>query len=618
MIWLAFIALIEISDAESDELNLPDEISKRSFTHFCKRSVTKEIEETTMEDRSMKTLVVDRCDTGAGMTSPCRRIKRSTVKVPVVRKRQVTEEVEECCSGWKGHNCLTPICDPDCMNGGECKSPNACFCLEGFVGDHCQRKEGTALVVRSAELAQARAMVRRRRDTAAPCEDEGAVENQGCRRCTCQEAAWACDDSECPGMCAVYGDRTYVTFDGMRYEYSGSCSYVVARDCSLAQQFKVTAHMVTVPGSTLSRIGSLEVKYAHQYTLSVKHEMGVFVVTIMRDHDCDDEPETIHLDSSHGIISKNSYGSLSISANEFVVILHTSQFSVSWNGYDALYVYASTEHTGALCGMCGNFDSDPTNDMSDSYGGLTNDAATMAQSWNVDADCSSKEQIPPTCSNSQLETATYDCGLIKDHATDCPNSDDFYAACISAICNCPDEEGRPLTACTCNALSAFFAQCRQTTGKSPDWIPQSICSDHLSCPGGAIYSEMREGCEMTCGNYYLGLGCAHQEEGCFCPEGKVRDARGNCVAVQDCTCTRGDDMFDAGETYTNECKSCTCEYGKWNCKELPCLKHCFISGQGVFRTFDSYLYSHYSECEQTLLTECFANSHEIPDRKSVV
>ena len=54
-------------------------------------------------------------------------------------------------SNYKPSFQFPAICDPDCMNGGECTSPNVCFCPEGFNGDYCQQKEGkgthTVLIV---------------------------------------------------------------------------------------------------------------------------------------------------------------------------------------------------------------------------------------------------------------------------------------------------------------------------------------------------------------------------------------------------------------------------------------------------------------------------------------
>lgn len=37
-----------------------------------------------------------------------------------------------------GHNCV-PVCDPHCLNGGECVSPNTCECRGGYEGESCEK-----------------------------------------------------------------------------------------------------------------------------------------------------------------------------------------------------------------------------------------------------------------------------------------------------------------------------------------------------------------------------------------------------------------------------------------------------------------------------------------------
>ncbi|GAU97526.1 hypothetical protein RvY_08804 [Ramazzottius varieornatus] len=45
----------------------------------------------------------------------------------------------QCLPGYKGDgfNC-TPICEPECQNGGYCFAPNTCACTGGFFGPECQ------------------------------------------------------------------------------------------------------------------------------------------------------------------------------------------------------------------------------------------------------------------------------------------------------------------------------------------------------------------------------------------------------------------------------------------------------------------------------------------------
>ena len=44
-----------------------------------------------------------------------------------------------CQRGYRGDHCESPVCLPDCMNGGECVSPEVCSCKNGYTGARCQR-----------------------------------------------------------------------------------------------------------------------------------------------------------------------------------------------------------------------------------------------------------------------------------------------------------------------------------------------------------------------------------------------------------------------------------------------------------------------------------------------
>ncbi|XP_060564261.1 delta and Notch-like epidermal growth factor-related receptor [Ruditapes philippinarum] len=56
------------------------------------------------------------------------------------RYRTQRVSYHECCSGWQGSYCSTPICYQSCQNGGTCIRPNTCQCTSSFKGPHCETK----------------------------------------------------------------------------------------------------------------------------------------------------------------------------------------------------------------------------------------------------------------------------------------------------------------------------------------------------------------------------------------------------------------------------------------------------------------------------------------------
>ena len=46
---------------------------------------------------------------------------------------------------------------------------------------------------------------------------------------TCRGRRWECSDRPCLGTCVAYGDGHFLTFDGERYGFEGSCEYTLAQ-----------------------------------------------------------------------------------------------------------------------------------------------------------------------------------------------------------------------------------------------------------------------------------------------------------------------------------------------------------------------------------------------------
>lgn len=57
---------------------------------------------------------------------------------------------------------------------------------------------------------------------------------------------------------------------------------------------------------------------------------------------------------------------------------------MSWDGDGTLLVMVSQQFEGHVCGMCGDYDGDPADDLTDDLGGLTTDVDSFAKSWNYD------------------------------------------------------------------------------------------------------------------------------------------------------------------------------------------------------------------------------------------
>ncbi|XP_040199495.1 mucin-19-like isoform X8 [Rana temporaria] len=128
------------------------------------------------------------------------------------------------------------------------------------------------------------------------------------------------------------------------------------------------------------------------------------------------------------------------------------------------------------------------------------------------------------------------------------------------------------------------------------------------CSGGAEYTQCtypstRGKADRYCKTMHLPT--MHQDiickPGCYCPDGMVRDSRGNCITPEDCSCLYEGAEYNSRSTIKNSCGTCTCTRGKWDCTEENCESVCSIHGSGHYSTFDGMSYSFSGLCQYTIV-----------------
>lgn len=61
----------------------------------------------------------------------------------VFYRRVIHDSVRKCCPGWtsfeaNNEDCMKPVCQSECLNGGTCDGPEYCACPQNFTGAHCE------------------------------------------------------------------------------------------------------------------------------------------------------------------------------------------------------------------------------------------------------------------------------------------------------------------------------------------------------------------------------------------------------------------------------------------------------------------------------------------------
>lgn len=89
--------------------------------------------------------------------------------------------------------------------------------------------------------------------------------------------------------------------------------------------------------------------------------------------------------------------------------------------------------------------------------------------------------------------------------------------------------------------------------------------------------------------------------GCVCSKGYVLDTNKNkCVQPDACSCHHGSKSYDDGEVIKNDCNTCVCKKGNWNCTDRPCPATCTAWGDSHFETYDGHDFDFQGACSFVL------------------
>ncbi|XP_062384956.1 IgGFc-binding protein-like [Sardina pilchardus] len=381
------------------------------------------------------------------------------------------------------------------------------------------------------------------------------------------------------GTCLVSGDPHYLTFDGEAYDFQGTCVYQLAGLCS--EQAGLESFDITVQNSGRNKqMGSstklVEVQ-VYGYTIVISQDTPS-VVTV--NGEIQNLP--VNLDSNKVLISKSGF---------FAVVETDFKMKLSYDWNSVVMVTLPSTYMGAMCGLCGNFNANVTDDMRMKNGQVAKSGADMGQSWRVAEIPGCLDACNGTCPDCDLtqkilyETNDY-CGLLNNHTgpfrecMDVIDPSSFYQSCLYDLCL---HQGKG--SMQCKTLTAYTAACQAKGITVYPWRSAALCTDQCGC--------------QYKGKYY-------QPNKAFYPDG---------LCAEECICNGTAVSCKVFSCGANE--KCDVKNGVRACQAIG-QGVCSISGDPHYNTFDNATYNFMGTCTYTVAEGCHLDGTQLTNFSVVV
>ncbi|XP_064864211.1 mucin-2-like [Oncorhynchus nerka] len=363
-----------------------------------------------------------------------------------------------------------------------------------------------------------------------------------CQTCMCNNGKWICSQNSCPSRCVIEG-QFVTTFDGKQYTLPGKCAYMASKGFN----WTISIHF----SETTSSIQNVFLQI-YQNTYRFSHNSVQFEKEEIRElHQSDNA--MVFWQSSMYVQVLTSFG---------------MKMQVQTSPDLQLYITLPQSEVGMPEGLCGNYNTDTTDDFTTSSGIVENAAEPFALSWSV-GDC--PVNIPKVCINTDNEIfADEKCHTLRDpggifaKCYDHVPTDNYHKACIQRTCTC----GTGLQQCLCVALANYAKACANQGITVGDWRRATNCT--VPCENNQRFDYEMQACNSTC----LSLSrpdprCGVEDapvEGCGCLEGTHLTGGLTCTPKAQCPCHHQGGVTPPGPVAIDG-RQCKCEDGELLCSE---------------------------------------------------
>ncbi|XP_077309598.1 otogelin [Lithobates pipiens] len=357
----------------------------------------------------------------------------------------------ECAAGLIYYNCSQRAPDPELSRERTCENHllnvttsthlpcvSGCVCPRGLVkhGNECFPPDACPCSWKAKEYFP------------------GEVVSSSCHTCVCHHGSFQCSFRPCPAMCTFYGDRHFRTFDGLAFDFLGTCKVHLVKSLTPTSFSVIVENVNCYSAGTICR-KSITINVGESQILFDDESGNPSTASIM------DERQELHIWQAG-----------------FFTFVHFpwEDITILWDQRTTVHVQAGPRWQGLLAGLCGNFDLKTVNEMRspDSYE-LSN-PQEFGNSWAA-TECADSPDTRNPCTLNPLREpfAKKECAILLSEVFEaCHPVVDvtwFYSNCLSDTCGC--NRGGDCE-CFCTSVSAYAHQCCQQ-GVSVDWRSPRLC-----------------------------------------------------------------------------------------------------------------------------------------------
>ncbi|XP_070621015.1 IgGFc-binding protein-like isoform X3 [Erythrolamprus reginae] len=416
--------------------------------------------------------------------------------------------------------------------------------------------------------------------------------------------------------CVVTGDPHYFTYDGALVHFQGTCDYEVSHTCNSTLDF---SFRVVIDNRHFQ---NPRVSFAYRVEIWFQMRQSSVHVSLERG-------KAVHVNGRRTQLPVN-VGSIAriLRVRNMLTVRTKANVEIQFNGASSVFIRVGPEFQNQLCGLCGNFNGDPSDDKLLPSGIKALDDAQFGNAWisnTSSARCKNNTKDLVPCPNQHKYKQM--CAILTNSSgpfSECHwlnNPDLYYESCVYDLCQYGS--GNRMF---CMATEAYDEMCTITGVKVMDWRQATGCS--ITCPVNQYYDFCGPACPSTCGNPQAPTLCKKAcIPGCVCREGYVLNA-GVCIPLKLCGCTLNGRYYQLGEqvilgdtcnqrcicvqaAHPMECQGHACK-AQEVCKIVDDARGCYpmtfglmhVYGPSNYITFDGVSFSFQGACKYSLVSYC--------------